>query len=79
VTEIVWAPQAVSRLENHPRSGRIVPELTDPSIREIVVRDYRVVYRLREGFAEVLTVFHVRGRFPSNRGGTRSAIPRNEP
>jgi toxin ParE1/3/4 len=55
---------AVSRLESHPRSGRIVPELADPSIREIVVRHYRVVYRLRPGVAQILTVFHGARAFP---------------
>lgn len=61
---------AVSRLENHPRSGRIVPELADPSIREIIVRDHRIVYRLRHGVAEILTVFHGTRAFPmgSRRG-----------
>ena len=34
-------------LELSPQLGRIVPELGDPSIREIIVRSYRVVYRVR--------------------------------
>jgi addiction module RelE/StbE family toxin len=55
---------AVTRLESHPRSGRAVPELGDPSVREIIVRDYRVVYRLRHGVAEILTVFHGARTFP---------------
>jgi toxin ParE1/3/4 len=29
---------AVERLMNHPRSGRIVPELGDESIREVIHR-----------------------------------------
>jgi plasmid stabilization system protein ParE len=49
---------AVNRLERHPRSGRIVPELGDPAIREIVVREYRIVHRLGHEVTEVLTVFH---------------------
>ena len=48
---------AVERLGMFPESGRIVPELNLPSIREVIVRPYRVVYRLREGAAEVVTVF----------------------
>jgi len=55
-TELIVA--AVSRLERHPRSGRVVPEVGERSLREVIVRDYRVVYRLRRDVAEILTVFH---------------------
>lgn len=33
-------------LAQSPELGRVVPELQDNSIREIVIRSYRVVYRL---------------------------------
>jgi toxin ParE1/3/4 len=49
---------AVERLQDHPRSGRIVPELGDDSIREVVHGNYRIVYRLRNDVAEIATVFH---------------------
>ena len=49
---------AVERLQKHPRSGRMVPELGDESIREIVHGNYRIVYRLRHELVEVATVFH---------------------
>ena len=48
---------AVERLRLFPESGRVVPERNDPSIREVIVRPYRVVYRLREGAVEIVTVF----------------------
>lgn len=35
-------------LSEAPQLGRIVPEFEDAFIREIVVRSYRVVYRLDE-------------------------------
>ena len=38
---------AIDRLESYPRLGRIVPEYQDDSIREILVGNYRVVYRHR--------------------------------
>jgi plasmid stabilization system protein ParE len=41
--------QSVDRLELHPRSGRAVPELGQPSIREVIVRNYRIVYQLVGG------------------------------
>lgn len=49
---------AVERLQDHPRSGRVVPELGDESIREVVHGNYRIVYRLRHDIVEIATVFH---------------------
>jgi toxin ParE1/3/4 len=34
------------RLVEFPELGRVVPEFDDTSLREIVVRNYRVIYRL---------------------------------
>lgn len=34
------------RLAEFPEMGRVVPEFGDPSLREIVVRSYRVIYRV---------------------------------
>ena len=39
----------VELLANHPHLGRIVPECGEEMIREIIVRPYRVVYRVAEG------------------------------
>ena len=36
------------RLADFPQSGRVVPEFENSLIREIVVRSYRVVYRINE-------------------------------
>ena len=55
---------AVSRLEIHPRSGRMVPEVREPSLREIILDSYRIVYRLDRDVAEILTVFHGARSFP---------------
>ncbi len=49
---------AVGRLEENPRSGRMVPELGDASVREIIHGNYRIVYRLRRDAVEIATVFH---------------------
>jgi toxin ParE1/3/4 len=48
---------AVERLRIFPESGRVVPERNDPAIREVIVRPYRVVYRLRAGAVQIVTVF----------------------
>ncbi len=47
----------VERLREFPESGRVVPERGDPAIREVIVRPYRVVYRLRPNVVEIATVF----------------------
>ena len=55
---------AVERLQSFPESGRVVPERSDVTIREIVTGPYRIVYRLRGGVAEVATVFRGSRQFP---------------
>jgi len=45
-----------SLLEN-PRIGRVVPEISNPIIRELIVKKYRIVYRLKPTLIEILTVF----------------------
>lgn len=50
----------VADLEKFPEFGRVVPERNQPNIREIVVKSYRVIYRVRknEKIIEVLRVWH---------------------
>jgi len=38
--------------------GRPVPEYEDPTVRELVVRKYRLVYRLAALRVEILRVIH---------------------
>lgn len=40
-----------------PNSGRVVPELGRPDIREVILRNYRIVYRVVKRGIVVLTVF----------------------
>jgi len=49
---------AVDRLEGFPLSGRVVPEVGDESLREVIFRNYRIVYRLKPEIIEIVTVFH---------------------
>ncbi|TLU87351.1 MAG: type II toxin-antitoxin system RelE/ParE family toxin [Chlorobium sp.] len=49
---------AVDRLTDFPYSGRSVPELNDPAIREILFGSYRIVYRVKSDMVELLTVYH---------------------
>lgn len=57
---------SVRRLHSFPESGRVVPERNDPIIREIVWRNYRIVYRLvaTDSAVHVLTVFRGERLFP---------------
>ena len=48
---------AVDRLEAFPLSGRLVPERSDGDLREVIVRPYRIVYRVRPGVVQIITVF----------------------
>ena len=50
--------QAVDRMAEFPKLGRMAPELGDPAVREIILRNYRLVYRLKEKRIELLTVYH---------------------
>jgi len=49
---------AVDRLNSFPFSGRVVPEVGDESLREVVYGNYRIVYRVKPEVVEIVTVFH---------------------
>jgi addiction module RelE/StbE family toxin len=41
----------------NPHIGRIVPEFSVPEIRELIAKNYRIVYRVHEQVIEILSVF----------------------
>jgi toxin ParE1/3/4 len=47
-------------LGQFPERGRVVPEFEDESVREIIVRTYRVVYRVQhdQQLVEVIRFWH---------------------
>ncbi|SCM83690.1 Addiction module toxin, RelE/StbE family [uncultured Sporomusa sp.] len=47
-------------LQSFPKMGRIIPELDDPSIRELLIYSYRLIYRITLGQVEILAIVHVR-------------------
>ena len=49
---------SVETLKVFPEIGRIVPEYDDPKIREIIYRNYRIVYQIEDKVVEIITVFH---------------------
>lgn len=47
------------QITEFPESGKIVPELGDPKIRELLLGNYRIIYHLKsEERADILTVHH---------------------
>ena len=44
-------------ISENPQLGRIVPEILNPEIREIIAKGYRIVYRIKQDRVEILTVF----------------------
>ena len=48
---------AEALLADNPKSGRTVPEIGNPGIRDLIYRGYRIVYRLNGDQIEILTVF----------------------
>ncbi|MFA7184372.1 MAG: type II toxin-antitoxin system RelE/ParE family toxin [Victivallales bacterium] len=47
----------VRRLERFPESGRYVPELPDrKDIRELVFKNYRIIYKIEKSTVFILTV-----------------------
>ncbi len=59
--------EKIRSLERFPRLGRLVPEINDEAIREVLYRNFRIVYlvdRDDEAVA-VLTIFHASQQFGS--------------
>jgi toxin ParE1/3/4 len=63
VAELVGS---VRNLRQFPESGRVVPERGDPALREVIWRNYRIVYRHVTAANEVhvLLVFRAERLFP---------------
>ncbi|GAP97791.1 type II toxin-antitoxin system RelE/ParE family toxin [Leptolyngbya sp. NIES-2104] len=64
-TSIAYADQTVDRLTRRsqqiasfPRSGRMVPEFQDDSIREVIENPYRLIYRILPEQIDVIAVVH---------------------
>ena len=50
--------EAARTLDLFAERGRVVPEYRDPSIRELLIRDYRLVYEVGETVIHVVRVVH---------------------
>jgi toxin ParE1/3/4 len=69
--------QRAAGAAERPLAGRAVPELDREDIREVIVRGYRIVYRVSEGLVEVLAVFESHRLLRAALGG--SGVPSEDP
>ncbi len=44
-------------LASFPTRGRIVPEFNQENLRELLIDNYRLVYRIKKSVIEIVTVF----------------------
>ena len=57
----VFAKRVVSivkTIPSLPLTGRIVPEYNDPTLREKIYGNYRIVYRIGDGVIEIAAICH---------------------
>ena len=66
VTELA---QKVDGLDKFPETGRMVPEIMNADIREIIVYSYRVIYDISENDIQILTIIHAKRNFDDAFGG----------
>ncbi len=45
------------KITDYPQKGRIVPELSLENIREVIYKNYRIVYLVKKNTVYILTVF----------------------
>jgi len=46
-------------LKKNPHAGRIVPEIGDENLRELIAGSYRIIYRINsDNLIEIITIHH---------------------
>ncbi len=45
-------------LNDFPEIGRIVPEINDKKIRELIVYSYRLIYEVKNDDVDILAIIH---------------------
>ena|ERR1700733_3123215 len=53
-------------LASFPEIGRVVPEFRQQSLREVICRSYRIIYRLRQNnqYVDIVRFWHAARGFP---------------
>jgi len=58
-------------LNNFPEIGRIVPEINDNNIRDLLIYSYRLIYEVFPTDILILTLIHGRRNFTGNLSGIK--------
>lgn len=56
----------IEQLNEFPESGRVVPEMKISHIRELLFRNYRIVYRIEKKQISILTLRHFKQILPTD-------------
>lgn len=54
----------ITAIKDFPRAGRVVPEIEAVSIREIIYGNYRIIYKIKDETAYILTIRHFKQILP---------------
>ncbi|MDG5787383.1 type II toxin-antitoxin system RelE/ParE family toxin [Evansella sp. AB-P1] len=57
----IFASRVIDTIETiaiFPSSGRVVPELNNDMIREMVLTNYRIIYRINNEKMEIVRIIH---------------------
>ncbi|MFP4548938.1 MAG: type II toxin-antitoxin system RelE/ParE family toxin [Fidelibacterota bacterium] len=64
-----WIEQifsSVEQLETFPKSGKIVTDLNNDAVRELIYENYRIIYMIESKQISILTVRNVRQILPES-------------
>jgi addiction module RelE/StbE family toxin len=50
--------EMVSHLKQVPKFGRKVPEYNYPNLREILYKNYRIIYLVKNEYLQIISVIH---------------------
>ncbi len=50
-------------LLDFPKMGRVVPEIGNPNIRELIIHSYRLIYEVSPNRIEIIAVIHCKQDF----------------
>lgn len=53
----------IENLKLFPEKGRVIPELNFNNYRELIVKSYRVLYRIEKDTIFILTILHMSQEF----------------
>lgn len=58
--------ELVEILQFYPYLGRVVPEIRETNIRELIYHNYRIVYKIDDKTISILLVLHAMKLFPND-------------